>query len=182
MDTVLLLSQTIKQAWCNGKVVSALFLDIEGAFPNATTEQLLHNMKKRDLPCKLVRFAKLVLEGHKTSLCFDGFMSPPIHIDNGIGQGDPDSMPWFNLYNADLLNIDEHIFAFVDDMVLLAIGDDFRDTHRTLLVMMTQPGGALQWSREHNSPFEFSKFALWTSHETLHMPRNPHHLFSHMLP
>jgi hypothetical protein len=25
---------------------------------------------------------------------------------------------------------------------------------------MTRTGGALQWSREHNSPFEFSKFAL----------------------
>src|SRR5882724_6496091 len=26
--------------------------------------------------------------------------------------------------------------------------------------MMTRPGGALQWSKEHNSPFEYSKFAL----------------------
>ena len=104
-DAVLLLSQTIKQAWRNGKVVSALFLDIEGAFPNVTMERLVHNMRKRGLPRELVHFAKMVLEGCETSLCFDSFTSLPIPIDNGIGQGDPDSMPWFNIYNADLLDI-----------------------------------------------------------------------------
>ena len=37
-DAVHLLMQTVKHTWCNGKVVLALFLDIEGTFPNTTTE------------------------------------------------------------------------------------------------------------------------------------------------
>ena len=40
------LESTVRHAWRQGKVVSVLFLDIEGAFPNAVTDHLLHNMKK----------------------------------------------------------------------------------------------------------------------------------------
>jgi Reverse transcriptase (RNA-dependent DNA polymerase) len=104
-DAIDLLTQTVKQAWRSGQVVSALFLDIEGAFPNATTERLIHNMRKRGLPRELIRFAQTVLVNRQTTLCFDGYKSLPIPINNGIGQGDPDSMPWFNFYNSDLLDI-----------------------------------------------------------------------------
>jgi len=45
-DTVHVLVDKIKKAWRKGKVVSILFLDIEGAFPNAVTERLLHNICK----------------------------------------------------------------------------------------------------------------------------------------
>jgi len=132
-DTVHLLAQTIKHTWRNSKVVSVLFLDIEGAFPNATTEHLLHNMRKRGLPQDFVCFMRLVLEGHQTTLCFDGYTSAPISIDNGIGQGDPGSIPGFNFSNADLLDIskgrkNEHVLAYIDDAVLIAIGTDFVQT------------------------------------------------------
>ena len=165
VDAVHLLAQTVKHVWRNGKVVSALFLDIEGAFPNATMEHLLHNMRKRSLPHDFIHFMRLLLEDRQTTLCFDGYVSEPIHIDNGIRQGDPGSMLGFNFFNADLLDIskgrkNEHVLAFVNNAVLLAIRMDFEQTHDILSGMMTRPGGALQWSREHNSPFEFSKFTL----------------------
>src|SRR5882762_9395975 len=103
MDVVHLLAQTIKHAWHNGKVVSALFLDIEGAFPNATMEHLLHNMRKRGLPHNFIHYMRLLLKNCQTALCFDGYISTPIPIDNKIRQGDPGSMPGFNFFNADLL-------------------------------------------------------------------------------
>jgi hypothetical protein len=43
-DSLHLLEETVKDAWRSRKVASALFLDIEGAFPNAVTNRLLHNM------------------------------------------------------------------------------------------------------------------------------------------
>lgn len=46
-DAVHLLIHQVKDAWWRKKVVSILFLDIEGAFPNAVMDRLLHNMKKR---------------------------------------------------------------------------------------------------------------------------------------
>jgi len=46
-DAIHYLVQRIKDAWRKGNVVSILFLDVEGAFPNAVTDHLLHNLKKR---------------------------------------------------------------------------------------------------------------------------------------
>ena len=43
-DSIHLLESTVRHTWRQGKVVSALFLDIEGAFPNTVMDQLLHNM------------------------------------------------------------------------------------------------------------------------------------------
>ena len=91
-DAVQLLVHRIKGEWCKGKVVSVLFLDIEGAFPNAVNKQLIHNLKTRRVPTIIVKFIANMLSDRSTTLRFDDHTSEPIPIDNGIGQGDPLSM------------------------------------------------------------------------------------------
>jgi hypothetical protein len=141
-----------------------LFLDIKGAFPNAVNEKLIRNMKWRKVPSKLVKFTENLLRNRTTRLKFDDFTSEDIHIGNSIGQGDPLSMVLYQYYNADLLDIpinnNELAMAYVDDAILIAIGADFMDTHEILTDMMTRKGGAIEWSNDHNSRFEFSKLAL----------------------
>jgi hypothetical protein len=46
-DAMHVLRNGIKTAWRKGKIVAVLFLDIEGAFPNAVLEILMHNLRKR---------------------------------------------------------------------------------------------------------------------------------------
>ena len=163
-DSLHLLETTIRHAWRQGKVVSALFLDIEGAFPNAVTDRLLHNMRARRLPPEVVNYTQKLLQGRRTRLRFDDFNSDWIPITNGIGQGDPLSMILFIIYNSDLVetaaNPNELTLAFVDDTAFIAIGKDFNETHAILVDMLEQEGGGYQWSRDHNSRFETSKFAL----------------------
>src|SRR6266404_2197858 len=60
-DAMHALIYKIKDAWHKGNVVSVLFLDIEGAFPNAVNERLALNMKKRHVPTKLVQFTTNLL-------------------------------------------------------------------------------------------------------------------------
>jgi hypothetical protein len=43
-DVVHLLTHKIKNAWRQGDVTSVLFLDVEGAFPNAVPNRLVHNL------------------------------------------------------------------------------------------------------------------------------------------
>ena len=62
-DSLHLLEETIKNAWRSHKVASVLFLDIEGAFPNAVTKRLLHNMRMRRIPSALIDFTERVLTG-----------------------------------------------------------------------------------------------------------------------
>jgi len=61
----------IKGVWRKGSVVSILFLDIEGAFPNAVTNRLIHNLRRRRIPEQYVRFIKKLLTGRHTKLKFD---------------------------------------------------------------------------------------------------------------
>ena len=163
-DAVHLLTCKIKDAWRSGKVAAVLFLDIEGAFPNAVPERLALNLSKRGIPSKYVKFTESMLLNRMTKLKFDGYESEDHSINNGIGQGDPLSMILYQFYNADLMEIpesrDESSMAYVDDALLIAIAKTFREAHEMLADMMTRRGGVIDWSRTHNSSLEYSKLAL----------------------
>ena len=164
-DSLHLLETTVRNAWRVGKVASALFLDIEGAFPNAVTDRLLHNMKCRRLPSEIVEYTRQLLTGRKTRLRFDDYISEWFEITNGIGQGDPLSMILYIIYDSDLVDIakkskGELVLAFVDDTVLIAVAKTFQETHAILHDMLERREGAYDWSSKHNSKFETSKFGL----------------------
>ena len=163
-DAIHLLSNKVKASWRKQEVASVLFLDIEGAFPNANPTRLVHNLRKRCLPGKYAKFVRNMLAGRSTVLKFDGFVSERTSIDNGIGQGDPLSMVLYQYYNADLLDIPvrkgEEAVAYVDDAFMLATGRNFRDTHRKLHDLMRKQRGVENWSNTHSSPLEYSKLAL----------------------
>jgi hypothetical protein len=124
-DTLHYLVYKIKDAWQEGKVASILFLDVEGAFPNAITDRLIHNLRKCRIPKAYIGFVQRLLEQCKTRLRFDDFTSELINICNGIGQGDPLSMVLYILFNADLLEIlallmKEDSVGYVDDAIAIA--------------------------------------------------------------
>jgi hypothetical protein len=164
-DAVHLLTHRIKGEWRKGKVIAALFLDIEGAFPNAVNKQLTHNLKSRRVPKKIVSYVTNMLRDRSTTLWFDDHISLPIELNNGIGQGDPLSMALYQFYNADLVEIPsedegEYAGAYVNDAIIAASAKMFTEAHEMLRDMMTRDGGAINWAKQHNSPFEFNKLTL----------------------
>ena len=164
-DAIHYLVHKIKQAWANDQVASILFLDVEGAFPNAVTDKLLHNLKKRRIPTVYINFITQLLTNRRTKIKFDDYTSDLIEITNGIGQGDPLSMILYIIYNADLLEIIdddqlEDALGYVDDIAIIAIGNDFEETTTRLQNLMIKHEGGLDWSRSHNSKFEINKSAV----------------------
>jgi len=163
-DTIHYLVYKIKDAWRKRQVTLVLFLDIEGAFPNAVNEQLICNLIKRKVPTKIVEFVKNMLQGRSTYLKFDDFTLKNICMENGIGQGDPLSMVLYQFYNADILDMpntkNEAAAAYVDDTILIATAKTFEEMHQILMDMMTREGGAMDWAKAHNSNFEITKLAL----------------------
>ena len=163
-DALQYLMHRIKDLWRKKQVTSVLFLDIEGAFPNAVNEKLIANMIRRRVPKKIMKFIRNMLWGRTTKLKFDEHESDHITINNGIGQGDPLSMVLYQYYNTDLLDIPavpyEAAAAYVDNMILVATAKTFNKTHKILEETMTRMGGAKDWARDHNSIFEISKLAL----------------------
>ena len=88
-DAVHTLVNKIKMAWRRNKVVSILYLDVEGAFLNAVTDRLLHNLQKRRIPRVYMQLIEVLLANRCTQMKFDNFVSDFILISNGIGQGNP---------------------------------------------------------------------------------------------
>ena len=60
-DAIHYLTACIKCAWQKNEVVLVLFLDVKGAFPNAVTDRLIHNLKKRRIPSIYITFIKQLL-------------------------------------------------------------------------------------------------------------------------
>ena len=82
-DAMLLVTHKVKEAWRKGKMAAALFLDVQGAFPNTLKEQLIHNMCMRQVPDCFVNIVNLSLTGCTTQLKFDDYISNPISLNNG---------------------------------------------------------------------------------------------------
>jgi ribonuclease HI len=159
-----MLTHTVKNAWRSGKVAAALFLDIQGAFPNTCKDQLLHNMKDRRIPPCYTNLIDNMLSNRKTRIVFDDFTSDPININNGTTQGCPLSMILYAFYNAPLIltasETNETALGFVDDSMFLAIAKTLPEAHHILKNMMERSEGGFDWSKTHNSPFEPNKLAL----------------------
>jgi hypothetical protein len=110
-------------------VVSALFLDIKGAFPSVSLPRLIHDMRKRGVPTQYTAWIRNKVAGRKTAMAFDGHISKPKELARGLDQGCPTSGIAFLFYNADLLDIPnrtkgEDLVAFADDKLLLVEGHD----------------------------------------------------------
>lgn len=163
-DAVHALVDKVKSAWRRGKVVSILYLDVEGAFPNAVTDRLIHNLRRRKIPLVYTRFVEQLLKGRRTRIKFDDFLSDPIQISNGIGQGDPLSMILYIIYNADFLelasNTSEDSLGFVDDAMAMVESKSFKENNKKLTKFMNRRNGGFEWSKDHNSKFAIDKLAV----------------------
>ena len=102
-DVMLLVTHKIQEAWRKGKTAAALFLDIQGVFPNTIKDQLNHNMRMWRVPDCFINIVNLSLTGHTTQLTFSDYLSDTISLDNGTIQGDLSSMLYYSFYNVPLL-------------------------------------------------------------------------------
>lgn len=163
-DSMHLVVNRIKNVWRQHRVTVMLFLDIEGVFPNAVNDRLIHNMRKRRVPEEYIMFVERMLQNCCTKLKFDDYESEWVAIDNGIGQGDPLSMILYLYYNTDLLDTattkNQTAVTFVDDANLYAEGSTYEEAYNSISDMLIKLGGARDWTTTHNSRFEKSKFAI----------------------
>ncbi|CAG7852531.1 SubName: Full=Uncharacterized protein {ECO:0000313/EMBL:CCA74845.1} [Serendipita indica DSM 11827] len=163
-DALHLLTCEIKKTWRQSKVASALFLDIQAAFPNVVKPTLVENMRRKGIPKAYIQTIEDILTGRTTCLKFDGNHLEPQPITNRNSQGCPLSMILYLFYIAPLLEItnktNQLTIGFVDNTTLLAIGKSFTEMHEILKHMMENLGGVLNWSYRHSSPLEISELAL----------------------
>jgi ribonuclease HI len=166
-DAIHIVVKYIHDAWRAGKVVSALFLDVKGAFPSVNVPLLLQELRKKGIPKQYTDWLKEKFTGRATNICFDDFRSCLHSIEAGLDQGCPLSPLLYIVYNSPLLEVPkrdpkngEMASGFIDDVALLAKGNNLEEANQKLEDMMHRPEGALEWARKANCEFEIDKFAL----------------------
>lgn len=164
-DSLHLLVKWVRDSLRAGQVVSALFLDISGAFPNVSIPMLIHNMRKRGVPQQYTDWIERRLDGRRTTIQFDDYVSEPFPVLSGLEQGCTASPLWFLFSNSDLIEDDkfgknQSGAAFIDDTYYAARASTAQAANDILLGMMTGEGGALEWAKTHHAKFELEKNAL----------------------
>ncbi|KAL5371116.1 hypothetical protein PMIN02_013118 [Paraphaeosphaeria minitans] len=157
-------TEKIYGAWNQKKthVASLLLLDVSGAFDNVSHARLLHNLRKRKIDEKTVRWIASFLSDRHTRIRIDGFNSPQYATSTGIPQGSPLSPILYLFYNADLIDIcreEANVLptGYIDDVAILAWAET---TEKTCDILGKTLQKAQQWANTHASVFAPDKFQL----------------------
>ncbi|KAK9445095.1 hypothetical protein VB005_01558 [Metarhizium brunneum] len=162
------LLQRIHQAWSEGKVASLLLLDVSGAYDNVSHERLLHNLRKRRVSEKIVRWVASFLSDRSATLKMQEYTAPVTPIKTGIAQGSPFSPILYLFYNADLIEAcmtpETEAVGYIDDVSILAVGPSAPRNCKTLKAIHRK---AQDWATKHGSQFSPAKYEL------VHFTRDP---------
>ena len=114
-------------------MASLLLLDVSGAFDNVSHARLLHNLRKRRIDERTVRWIASFLTDRSTVISFDTFKSEVYQTTTGIPQGSPLSPIMYLYYNADLIetcNREPNTLAtgYIDDIAILRWGSSIKET------------------------------------------------------
>ena len=97
-----------------------------GAFDHVSHERLIHNLRIRKIPIRLVNWVNSFLKNKQFTLSFDGKTSALRPVSTNISQGSPVFPILFLFFNAKLvercekLGIKASPVKFVDDVNILA--------------------------------------------------------------
>ncbi|EED11676.1 reverse transcriptase, putative [Talaromyces stipitatus ATCC 10500] len=138
IDAVACLVEEIHQAWANGKLAAALFMDIKGAFDHVVLARLIEVLREAGVDGDLIRWVVSFLSDRQVTLVIDGHIGKEALISSGLPQGSPVSPILFVLYVHGLSRAIERsvpeirCLSFVDDQGLITAASSVKDACRTL--------------------------------------------------
>lgn len=158
------LLERIHGAWeSDTPVTTLLMLDVSGAFDNVSHKRLLHNLRKRQLPLKIVNWIGDFLRETTSIMKLPEFESESFAIHTGIPQGSPLSPILYLFYNADMLDLANNpelratAASWIDDVGIMVTG---KSAEENCMALRTVHSRAEQWARRHASVFAPDKYEL----------------------
>ena len=97
----------MQTAWKNGKVTTALTLDIKGYFDFVNHRRLLAKLRRKKIPLQIVKWVNSFLTDRQAAVCLDGVRGEMKEVENGIPQGSPVSPVVAAFYTSELLEMFE---------------------------------------------------------------------------
>ncbi|EED23618.1 reverse transcriptase, putative [Talaromyces stipitatus ATCC 10500] len=138
IDAVACLVEEIHQAWANGKLAAALFMDIEGAFDHVILAKLVEVLREASVDGDLIHWVISFLSDRRVTLVIDGHVGKEVPISSGLPQGSPVSPILFVLYVHGLSRaiersvLEVRCLSFVDDQGLVTAASSVKEACRIL--------------------------------------------------
>lgn len=150
--------------WAKAQKVSALSLDMCGAFPHADRNRLIEILVEKGIPGYIVRIIRSWLCDRQTVLEMPGHDGQLFFENGGLPQGSCLSPFLFLIFAAPLFDINSlmireffQVFAFVDDTYITVRSHTFEQNCKVLEWVHAQ---LFQWSNESGITFEPAKYGL----------------------
>ncbi len=163
IDAAMCLTHDIQMANNNNRVLSAMLLDVKGAFDHVSLNQLLKVMKQLQLPQRVLKWVKCFLTNRSIVLAFDGERDNSQSVNSGIPQGSPISPILFLIYIRFLFDRIKRkhqnvkLPSYIDDVALIVEGKTAEENCK-FLEQITKT--TFQWATENAVTFDDSKSEL----------------------
>ncbi|KAI7948635.1 hypothetical protein MJO29_010300 [Puccinia striiformis f. sp. tritici] len=159
-DAMVALTSWVRRKWREGKVVTALFLDVKSAYPSVHPKRLVSLLRQKGCPTYLWKIIAAFLSDRSTKLRLADYLSDTFQIAQGLPQGSPLSVILYILYNSDLLtkdfsfDKDQVSLGFIDDVVHLTARSSLEQASADLAL---QGSRSLEWGKRHGAIFDSAK-------------------------
>ena len=151
------------------KRMTSLFnLNINNVFDNVSHFCFLHNLKKRKISNKLLKWMKNFLKNRSTTLIIENYTMTKRKINVNISQNSSFSSILYLFYNANLLKLCENvklrlnIIKFVNDINILTYNES---TKRNCEMLKKTWNKIVEWAKRHDFKFNERK------HELIHFSK-----------
>ena len=171
MNTILqLITEKIHTIWNEQKkrMTSFFSLNVNNAFDNVSHLRLLHNMRKKKISDKLLKWMKNFLKNRSTTLTIEDHTIAERKTSVNISQNSSFSPMLYLFYNANLLKSCEdvrlrlNVIEFVNDINILTYNES---TERNCEVLKKTWEKVVEWTKRHDFKFNERK------HELIHFSK-----------
>ena len=160
IDAVATMVTYCDREWSRGRVVGALCMDVQAAFPSVNPRCLTRQLHEQGIDEDLVRWTRDFMSERSVQMVVGGEEQQPVDATSGLPQGSPVSPLLFALYMSGLHRFMDQqaremvVLSFVDDVTLLVSATSVRDVSIRL-----ERGArlAIRWGEMNAASFETSK-------------------------
>ena len=148
----------IEKALAEKEFALAVFLDIDGAFSNTSTESMVRALASKGVEVEIVHWLNDLLS-NRTAITQLGSEKVEREVEDGAAQGGVFSPPVFNNVGAESVEAvpdrpDQEGHVFADDVNVIASGDDELELGEN---MQEALDCQVEWSKSHGLNFNPSK-------------------------
>ncbi|RAL64350.1 hypothetical protein DID88_001826 [Monilinia fructigena] len=158
VDLVASFVYDVESAFAQGKEVTLVTLDVQGAFDALLPRRLLERMRKQGWPMKLLRLIGSFLADRKVMVRLEGTYTAESKTQCGTPQGSPLSPILYVLYLAELLNQDRSLrFGYAEDIDIYRAS---KSVESNVTMLKRDVRQVMRWGAENKVAFAPEKLEM----------------------